>query len=549
MNNNFLIEIMIKKILKEKGIKTSLLPWDEEMFKELGDRIPKSNQELSSIKEFLKEKYKSKQDTEKRFINEILGFNAEKFKNIDKNIETEKLGYDVKNLEIYINEFYLLINSLRKNDEISLYRTTKRINPTSAIKQNSLLYNKFNQKRVKPASANEKNDLSYSKSDEKRINVSLFTDLINQYIVGEQCYIGDKELIETTLLSRYEFLGTFINQLLQNKITYKEINKYFFDAINNIGEDMLNIEGLNIHFLGRCFIYIDSLLNILFLNRSQNTLNSLKEIIKKNIDYLKIKKEDSYITLNEDWGYFLFGAKKLSTETLTPTDNFLRNKERTEQNKKFNYEEYYNLSKNKELFEKKHKDLEEEFLISVADKKLFIKHLAYRFIFFLELKELQNNYDVSISVIKKLSKYETKEKIKNRIKSLSNKYGFEKISKEDFNEYNVIERNICKDDIKNVFIRGNGVELPEYIDNYYLLNDNYKRKMKDYDKIVEYTYLNFKLYYLEAGLDINEIIIIKNLFNDYISILLEKNLTPRDTIQCLYKFFKSIKPISIKYNK
>ena len=73
--------------------------------------------------------------------------------------------------------------------------------------------------------------------------------------------------------------------------------------------------------------------------------------------------------------------------------------------------------------------------------------------------------------------------------------------------------------------------------------------MKDYDKIVEYTYLNFKLYYLEAGLDINEIIIIKNLFNDYISILLEKNLTPRDTIQCLYKFFKSIKPISIKYNK
>ena len=58
MNNNFLIEIMIKKILKEKGIKTSLLPWDEEMFKELGDRIPKSNQELSSIKEFLKKNIK-----------------------------------------------------------------------------------------------------------------------------------------------------------------------------------------------------------------------------------------------------------------------------------------------------------------------------------------------------------------------------------------------------------------------------------------------------------------------------------------------------------
>ena len=368
------------------------------MFKELGDRIPKSNQELSSIKEFLKEKYKSKQDTEKRFINEILGFNAEKFKNIDKNIETEKLDYDVKNLEIYINEFYLLINSLRKNDEISLYRTTKRINPTSAIKQNSLLYNKFNQKRVKPASANEKNDLSYSKSDEKRINVSLFTDLINQYIVGEQCYIGDKELIETTLLSRYEFLGTFINQLLQNKITYKEIDKYCFDAINNIGEDILNIEGLNIHFLGRCFIYIDSLLNILFLNRSQNTLNSLKEIIKKNIDYLKRKKEDSHIILDKDWGYFLFGIKNLFTETFTPTNDFLRNEERMKQNRKFNYEEYYNLSKNKELFDEKHKDLEEDFLISIADKKLFIKHLAYRFTFFLELKELQNNYNASISI-------------------------------------------------------------------------------------------------------------------------------------------------------
>lgn len=547
MNNNFLIEIMMKKILRERGIKASLKPWDEDIFKELGSRIPKTNEEISNIKEYLKEKYKSRQDTEKKFIND-LGFNAEKFKDIDKNIEIEKLGYNVKNLEIYINEFYLLVNSLRKYAEIILYRTTKRINAISEKKQNSFLYNKFDKKTIKSTSVDEENNSLDNKFDKERIDISLFIDLINQYIVEEQCYIGDKELMETAFLGRYEFLGIFINKFLINETRDKKIdlNKYIIETRNNTIEAILSIEGLNIHFLGGCFNYIEHLLNILFLTRNQNVLEDLKETIKRNIDFLKRSPENSCIVLDRDWGSFLLDTEKLFTETLTPTNDFSRNDERIKQNKKFNYEEYYNLSKNKELFDEKHKDLEEDFLISIADKKLFIKHLAYRFTFFLELKELQNNYNASISIIKKLSKYETKEETKNRLKSLNAKYKFVEITKDRFNEQSIIERKICKDDIKGVSIESNGVELPEYSYKFYVLNEKYKTRMKDYNKIVEYTYLSFKLYYLEAGLDINEIIEIKELFSNYISVLLEKNLTPKNTIYYLYNFFIGILSISIK---
>lgn len=550
MRKKFLIKIIMKQRLQEIGIPVFFNFQEKIISNQIKEKAKKveineiaSNKDISILYDDLKKLYGKKHKREKRYL-EKCGFfplKNEMFKNYQKE-------YDKKEIE---NEFYLLVNFLRDDSNISSFYTTSRKRGNDSSKEKSK-----NSDKESKLDGRKYNSKMYSEilSDEKeRINISKFINMLEQHILANNSSKIENEEITEIAISRYKLLTIFL-MLVINKETLKELFqesnmtsekideniKYFCsNLLNSIIEDIIELKkeenNFSINYLDKKILYLDTLIYTLIIFDKENlqkiiSLFSNKELKNFLLESIEITQKRIIEKSNEINPKKVFEKRKMEYE-----------KKYHVKYKKFNYEDFYkitnnissinnnqqNISENIKKYINKDlepniEDYQEWLLIEKCPENILIQYLTKSLIIFLKKQMLKNNLEYDFINLEKITKSdskieELKSKLKKELKNITN------IEKNE--ELCILKSEIFKDKIKSIEInentKGQIIEEVIYkISSPYDRNNDYKDDVKEYRKILENFYLElFEYVNFEK---------IKELKNEYLRLfydILDKELS------------------------
>lgn len=522
MRKKFLIKIIMKQRLREIGIPVFFNFQEKIISNQIKEKAEKieinkiaSNEDINILYDDLKKLYGKKHKREKEYLENcgFLPLKNEMFKNYQKE-------YDKKEIE---NEFYLLVNFLRDDSNISSFYTTSRKRGNDSSKKKSK-----NSDEESKLDGRNYNSRMYSEilSDEKeRVNISKFINMLEQHILGNNSSKIENEEITEIAISRYKLLTMFlmiiidkeiIREFLQeSNISSEMIEKYIKSScgnlLNSIIEDIIDLKkeknDFSINYLDKKLLYLNTLIYTLIIFDKEN----LQKIIS--------------IFLNEKLKNFLLDSIETIQKRIIEKSNGINPKEVFEKRKteyekkyhvkykKFNYEDFYKITNNissvsnnqQNMTENINKDLElnteelepniedyqEWLLIEKYPEDILIQYLTKSLIMFLKKQMLKNNLEYEFINLKKINKSDSKiKKLKYELKKeLKNIVNMEKNE-----ELCILKSEIFKDKIKSIEINENtkGQIIEEVIyklSSPYDRNNDYKDDVKEYRKILEKFYL------------------------------------------------------------